>query len=695
MPNCYLKNGNRCIFNLFCIEPIAAYITMSTKKNQKPVPINTDKISIVDKSATSGNGNIVPYLTSGYMPYIILMVFSFLLYGNTLRHQYALDDEIVICKNEAVLKGLAGTSDIFTKDMFSSYYDQNNATAQLSGGRYRPLSVFSFALEQQFIGTHPNGRFENNCWDTNENGQPDAEEDINKDGVFNVKDCYAKGFTLRHFDNILFYGLACCVLFLFLSSVVFKEGKLLALIVSLLFVAHPLHTEVVANVKSRDEIFSFLFIILTLYFAHCYELKRHWKYLLLTLFSFFCALLSKEYGALLFVLLPLSLYLFSSAPVKLKNYIGLFAGMLVLFGAYFALRSGVVTGAGAIQDKELLNNPYLLATGSQTLATKLFVLLKYFLLCLFPYQLSSDYGYNSIHYKDFGDISVWISILIFIGMIAGGVMALWKKHWLAFAIAFYGLTLLLVTNLLFNVGATMGERLAFHASLGFCMALGAVIVWVGKKQSNSKIALLITLPILILYSVKTFSRNSAWENGITLALTDVQTMPESVLLNGNAALAYIDLSELPENKSSKNALLEKAISYGQTAVRLHPKMGNAYINLGLAYAELGQFDSSLHYFNKGFEIYPHHPNKKACYDLLADLLYQKGNSLGAQQKWAEGIELFHKAIALNPAMPRYWYDLGGYLYSNKDFVNAKEAWVKAYQLDPKDPDIIKVQAILK
>ncbi|KAA5536408.1 tetratricopeptide repeat protein [Taibaiella lutea] len=669
-----------------------------TAKKQKPVKDIRAQNSTVAIVTDDNNRPVtwITKLTSGYLPYVLLIALSFILYGNTLHYQYALDDEIIICKNEPVLKGLAGTSDIFRNDLFESYYSQNNASAQLSGGRYRPLSVFSFALEQEFIGTRPNANFEKNCWDTNENGQPDPSEDLNGDGAYNYKDCLSKGFTLRHFDNILFYSLTCCVLFLFLSTVVFREKKLLALIVCLLFVAHPLHTEVVANVKSRDEIFSFLFIILTLYFAHRYETNRKWKFIVLCLFSFFCALLSKEYGALLFVLLPLSLYLFSRTSFKLKNFTGLFAGMIALFGIYYFLRSGVATGLSNVQDVELLNNPYLLATPSQALATKLFVLWKYLWLCIFPYQLCSDYGYNSIPYKSFGDISLWISIFIFSGILVSGVIASIKKHWLAFAIAIYVLTLFLVSNLIFNLGATMGERLAFHASLGYCMVLGALIVWLsGKLKSNGVVIFIIVLPVLFLYSAKTISRNRAWENDDTLAMTDVKIMPESALLNNNAAKSSVEHSELVSEAAAQHEFLENAVYYGQKAVHLHPKLGSAYINLGLAYARLQQFDSSLYCLDKAFAIYPDHPNKKACYNLLADALYQKGHSLGATQSWQEGIVLFNKAIALNPDVAKYWYDLGGYLFKTQDFVKAKQAWIKAYQLDPNDPDIIKVQGILK
>jgi tetratricopeptide (TPR) repeat protein len=634
-------------------------------------------------------------ITRGYIPYIIIAVLGIAIYCNTFNAQFALDDDIVICKNEYVLQGVQGIPDIFSKDLFDSFYKQMNTTAQLAGGRYRPLSVATFAIEQEFIGTRENANFEKNIWDTNKNGKEDVSEDVNGDGVYNDKDYRCKGFGMRHINNVLIYILAVSMLFVFLSTVVFKQNKLQALIISLLFLAHPIHTEVVANVKSRDEIMSLLFMLLTLILAHKYEAEKSVKLLLFICLSFICALLSKEYGATLIILIPLSLYLFGSKKFETKNVLPLMIGLLLTFFIYYGIRSGIVIGASNLQDKELMNNPYLLANDTQKLATKLFIFLKYFATIVFPHPLSSDYGYNSIPYKDFSDIRVWLSILLLMGMVAGGLIAFKRKNWMAFAIGFYLLTILLVTNLIFNVGATMGERLVFHASLGYCMLLGFALVWVANKLNNKNLAMYLAIPVLLLYSVKTFSRNYAWHNDISLALTDVKTMPESISLNGNAASRNIDLSELPKNKTREMEFVRKSIDYGTKAVTLHPGFVNGFLNLGIAYAKLEKLDSAKICWDKAFSMYPSHPSKNLYYNLLADSYYRKGFNLGGQQKWAEGKALLQQAVNMSPGNARYWYDLGGFAYNSQDYAKAKEAWAKAYQLNPSDTAYQKVQALLK
>lgn len=635
-------------------------------------------------------------LTRGVVPYAIIAIFSVLLYANTFKHQFALDDDIVICKNDHVLKGLAGLPDIFSKDLFDSFYRQMNTKSQLSGGRYRPLSVASFAIEQEFIGTRNDANFEANCWDENKNGIQDKVEDINGDGLFNEKDCRSKGFTLRHINNVLFYALACAILFWFLSTVVFRKQALLALITTLLFAAHPLHTEVVANVKSRDEIFAFLFIILSLLMAYKYQAEAKMKHAVLSALCFLAALLSKEYGATVLGLVPITWYL-SSKDTQTKGRLVILMGALAAaFVVYLAMRSqvGLDLSRSDLQEKEILNSPYLLADEAQKLATKIYIFLKYIILLILPYPLSSDYGYNSIPYKDFSDPLVWLSLLSFGAMLWIGWRGFKEKNWSLFAVAFYLFNIALVTNFIFNVGATMGERLAFHSSLGFCMLLTYGLHYLSQKANKPELALLITLPILLAYSVTTIGRNKAWENDITLALTDVKTCPNSTALNGNAASRCLDLSELPANAARSKVLIEQSIEYGRKALGIHPGFVNGYLNIGISFAKLDMLDSAKVAWDKAFRLYPSHPNRTMYYNMLANSYWAKGYNMGTQQKWNEGMELLKKAVAIDSMNVRYWYDLGGFAFNSGNVALAREAWLRGYRINPNDSTIQQVKQFI-
>src|SRR5690606_11975243 len=65
--------------------------------------------------------------------------------------------------------------------------------------------------------------------------------------------------SLSHWINVLLFALSCTFLFRVLARLI--NGKYYLLFMAmLLYAVHPIHTEVVANIKSRDEILSLLFL---------------------------------------------------------------------------------------------------------------------------------------------------------------------------------------------------------------------------------------------------------------------------------------------------------------------------------------------------------------------------------------------------------------------------------------------------
>jgi len=85
---------------------------------------------------------------------ILIGIVGFVFYITSINGEYALDDGIIIHQNDHVLKGVRGIPGILTKDAYESFYRRMCATDQLAGGRYRPLSVVSFAVEQEFLGAY-------------------------------------------------------------------------------------------------------------------------------------------------------------------------------------------------------------------------------------------------------------------------------------------------------------------------------------------------------------------------------------------------------------------------------------------------------------------------------------------------------------------------------------------------------------
>ena len=126
---------------------------MAKKKNYKPAQITDTPAQPVQAHVSIEAPHRPLTIYDFKLQAIIVGLLAFAFYFNSFFNEYAHDDGIVIVKNEYVQEGITGIPDIMTKDAYDSYYRQLNTTNQLNGGRYRPLSIVTFAIEQQFMGT--------------------------------------------------------------------------------------------------------------------------------------------------------------------------------------------------------------------------------------------------------------------------------------------------------------------------------------------------------------------------------------------------------------------------------------------------------------------------------------------------------------------------------------------------------------
>lgn len=202
------------------------------------------------------------------MAALAVFLFSFFLYANSIFNDYNMDDELVTRNHRLTSKGISAIPEILT----SPYY-QDNAGYEYE---YRPMVLITFAIEKSFIGEGP---------------------------------------KRSHFINVLMYSFMCTFLFLLLRKLFSTYNVLFPLLVTLVFAAHPMHTEVVASIKNRDEILALFFGLGAIWFALKYaEYKAIWQLGLVPVMLLF-AMLSKSTAITFLVLVPLVLVLFSTASI--------------------------------------------------------------------------------------------------------------------------------------------------------------------------------------------------------------------------------------------------------------------------------------------------------------------------------------------------------------------------------------------
>ncbi|MEY4928005.1 MAG: hypothetical protein RI894_2441, partial [Bacteroidota bacterium] len=411
---------------------------------------------------------------------LIVFVFGCLLYVNTLGYDHAVDDAIVITDNMHTQQGIAGIGGILGKDTFHGFFRDDKKLVE--GGRYRPLSLVLFAIEMQLAGKEMKDKNGNTM-------KSPMSGDVMK-GIA----------AIGHFGNMMLYGFTGILLYMLLlllfqrntaeDSAITTRAELIALLGSMIFLAHPVHTEAVANIKGCDEILSLLGSLGALWLTLKSFYKNDFIKLLLSGLVFFLGLMAKENAITFLAIVPLAFYFFSNAtPAQIvKQTAPLFVGAV----AFMVMRTMAIGNQFGATPMELMNNPFVVlgedrlyhaASFSEKYGTIVYTLGEYLKLLFYPATLTHDYYPRHIELMDFSNSKVLIAAAMYISLIAYAIYGTLKKQPLAFAVLFYLLSLSIVSNIVFPVGTNMAERFLYMPSVGFALALSLGIVHFIKNKN--------------------------------------------------------------------------------------------------------------------------------------------------------------------------------------------------------------------
>ncbi|MCQ2270227.1 MAG: glycosyltransferase family 39 protein [Bacteroidales bacterium] len=561
---------------------------------------------------------------------LIIFIAAFALYANTFHHGWVLDDYGSFKLNIYVTAGTDGYHDILTKTYRhgSGFYTDN---------LYRPLSQLMFATEWQFFPDSPG---------------------------------------LYHAISVFFYALSCVLLFAFLKRLLKKYNRWIPFFIALLFAAHPIHTEVVANIKSRDEIMCFFFIILTLYFSLLYVDKQKWYFLPLMFVSFFLAMFSKESAITTLTLLPVTLFFFRKP--KIKEYVFSFLVILIPAIIYLYVRQSILVNYPESEffhvdpvDNYFFNED--LFTGW---ATAIMLLGQYLIKLFVPYKLVCDYSLSQFPITTFADISTWISLVIHLALLVYAILGIKKKKPVAYAIFFYIITMSIYSNLIYRIGSSFAERFLFLPTLGFCVALVFLFFKIFKindeKTESAKLkfpVMALLVLVLVLYSARTVTRAAEWKDQFTLFGKDVQKSDKSAHMRLYWGLALRDKGEeyadanikeknwikVQENDKQYLDWTWKAIEQFKKGVEIYPKYADCYEQLGLLYDNIGIKINNMTYRDTAEQYYLQClklvPNKATANSNLAKIYFERGDIMKAK--------FYYKtAILYDPLLSDGYFNLG-------------------------------------
>jgi len=572
---------------------------------------------------------------------ILLFSFGFLLFANTLNHEYALDDYSVIKENTIVTKGLESIPVIFSNPYRFGYQNYK-------GNLYRPLPVSIFTLEWAISPDNP---------------------------------------AFGHWVNVLLYAFCGSLLFLVLIKILPGKSVLLPLFTSILFIAHPIHTEVVANIKSLDEILTLLFFLLTIRFLWKYlDNPSRVKWLIGSTAAYFFALLSKESAITFLAIFPLMLYFFTKR--KGLEILKLSAFFLIPAIIFLGIRIALVGGFFEGTQVSLLDNCLVGGEdiGTKTASTFLFIG-KYFQSLFFPLELTSDLGYNQIPLTHFGDWKVILTLVFILGFLFFAIRNFGKKSLPSFGILFFAITFSISTNLIFTIGTNYGERLLFIPSLGFTILVAWALLKLLKHTDNQALGfgllknnILFSLSFFVIiafYVFQTINRNSDWKNNFTLYSADIKKAPNSARVNYQYGHELAKLSEKTAIPDGGKEFKEKAYTHFQKAIEIYPEYPDALALIGIFHYQNGHSEKALEYYQKALE---YNPGDMKLHTNIGKVHVELSNVHDAEKS-------FLKAVELAPNMHSTYLNLGVFYAKYGDFEGALIQFQEALKLKPENTSL--------
>jgi tetratricopeptide (TPR) repeat protein len=457
--------------------------------------------------------------------------------------------------------------------------------------------------------------------------------------------------------------------FLKLQAINYRERILLSSAVALLFLCHPIQTNVVIYIVQRIESLMAFFYLVSFYLfitavqTSNNKLKKTASAIGCGV-TFLLAVWSKE-AAITFPLIAMVYYWTfvphqgRIAPRKVALII-IAGGGIIGLAAYALFTSGVHTvfphwsGPHATFSWGIKENLYTQAN----------VILQYIKLLLIPLPGSLTIDHYFPVYTSIAQFPTYIAVFLNALVILFAVLKARQFPHLCFCILWWFIVLV-PSSSIWPIWDIMVEYRVYLPGFGFYLLLTLCIHRIvahfaqdrrGAIVNRGTITGVIFSLIVLLYVWGTYQRSSVWKDPLSLWMDAVQKAPTKARPHNNLGEQY-----------SKMGRFDDAIAEYEKALNILPAFETARNNLGTAYTEKGMLDEAIQEYKKAIGLNPGYV--KAFYNL--GVAYLRAGKLD------DAIAAYQRVIAINPDYAESHHNLGiAYAQAGK-FENAIDSYRRA------------------
>ena len=430
----------------------------------------------------------------------------------------------------------------------------------------------------------------------------------------------------------------------FLLYLVFKRffKPWQALFCAVVFLLHPLNSQVAYAIPSTQDALFVAFGLLGLWILITYKSV---KGIMGFAACLFVSLLSKEIGILFVVLALLYLIYFDRKRIKI-----FLAVLIVPVAAYSALRIYAVglipvrTHIAPIDRLGFLQRLYNLPS----------VLLFYITKSVMPWKLSTRYfwAYPSFSARN-TLLPLAVDLIVAGAMIYAGVWMYKNRDKKDFHIyvlfSVWTVSGLLPYLQLYPIDMTASPSWFFLSMAGLLGMVAAVLRAV-RAKINEKVILVGALIIIVTLGVSTAVQGTYYQTPDKLARHDLSASKEDY-----AAMGDISQSLIREGK------YDEALSYARRSVAIYPTLFN-YQNLGVALQQTADYPAAINAYNHALE----HGSQSTTYENLGLIALYYGSP-------ADNDKTFQTALRAYPQNFKLWLYLAMYEDHEGHNDNAKTA----------------------
>lgn len=464
-------------------------------------------------------------------------------------NQFVWDDEEQIVNN-TLIHSVSNWPLFFSGGAFNS-----GGTGSLLGIYYKPMMTLTFSILYSIFGSNP---------------------------------------FFFHFTSVLLHITSSVIVFLILKKF-FSSKK--AYFLSLLFLVHPLYSEVVFYAANFQDVLFFFFGSLALL------LTINSKNKLLVSFLLLLSLLSKETG-IIFVLAVLFYKYWASSALSLSIYAVMRLGIAKI--GFDAHQISAIASLDLWQ--RLLNIPKMAF---------------YYIQNLFvPLNLVPNQHWIIINIDFYNFWLPLIICFIFFIILIYFTFQKNKNYYLFLAIFILSFAMHMQ---IFPLDVTLSGRWFYLPMFGFLGMVGFF-----KPKFNIKYMELILYIAIICFSLITLKRSFDWKNGLTLYSHDAKIVTDDFNLNNNLGVELFRIGKFQEAK----------INF-QKSVDLSPHWWTNWNNLGAITEQEGDLETAAIYYKKAID----NGNYYLAYENYALILIK-------QEKLKEAKEFIENSLLYFPQNQR-------------------------------------------